>query len=131
MPGAVGAKPGTNRALASQIFNPLSSCVPPSSQSVPSVLNSSRFSNAMNVLGTDATYDALLESIPSPPLSSVSGEIEFGRKPLFGSDCSLATAALNSGMLKHGKVVGINHLHVSLAHAHASVLQAAAIQHGF
>ena len=34
-------------------------------------------------------------------------------------------------MLKHGKAVDINHLHVSLAHAHASVLQATATQHGF
>ena len=40
-------------------------------------------------------------------------------------------AALNPGTLKHGKVVDINHLHVSLAHAHASVLQATARQHGF
>ena len=34
-------------------------------------------------------------------------------------------------MLEHGKVVDINHLHVSLVHAHASVLQATARQHGF
>ena len=34
-------------------------------------------------------------------------------------------------MLKHGKVVDINRVHVSLAHAHASVLQATARQHGF
>ena len=34
-------------------------------------------------------------------------------------------------MLKHGQVVDINHLHVSLAHAHANVLHATARQHGF
>ena len=34
-------------------------------------------------------------------------------------------------MLKHGKVADINHLHVFLAHAHTSVLQATARQHGF
>ena len=34
-------------------------------------------------------------------------------------------------MMKYGKVVDINHLHVSLAHAHASVLQATARRHGF
>ena len=34
-------------------------------------------------------------------------------------------------MMKHGKVVDINHLHVSLVHAHASVLQATARQHDF
>ena len=69
---------------------------------------------------------------PLPPLlSSVLGEIEFGRKLLFETDCSLAAAALNPGILKHAKVVDVNHLHVSLAHAHASVLQATASQHGF
>ena len=43
----------------------------------------------------------------------------------------MTAATLNPGMLKHGKVVDINHLHVSLAHAHASVLQATARQHSF
>ena len=38
-------------------------------------------------------------------------------------------AALTPGPLKHGKDVDINHLHVSLAHAHASVLKATAKQH--
>ena len=133
-PGTVGAKARTNQALASQISTPLSSCVPPCSQSVPNVPNSSRFSSASNVSGTDAAYDDLLELIP--PLSPLSyqvcvWEIEFGRKPLFESDRSLAAAALNLDMLKHGKVVGINHLHVSLAHAHASVLQATVRQHSF
>ena len=59
------------------------------------------------------------------------GEIEFVRKALFKSDCSLAAAALNPGMLKHGKVVDIDHFDVPLAHAHASVLQTTARQHGF
>ena len=63
-------------------------------------------------------------------MSSVLGEVEFGRKPLFESDVFTA-AVLSPGMLKHGKVIDINHLHVSLAHAHASVLQATARQHGF
>ena len=43
----------------------------------------------------------------------------------------LTAAALNPGMMKHGKVVDINHFHVSRAHAHASVLQATARQHNF
>ena len=59
------------------------------------------------------------------------GEIGLGRKLFFESDYSLVVAALNPGMLKHGKVVDISHLHVSLAHARASVLQATARQHGF
>ena len=97
----------------------------------PSVPNSSRFSGSSNVSGTDAACDGLLEPIPSLPISSVLGEFECGRKPLSESDCSLAAAALNPGMLQLGKVVDINHLHVSLAHAHASVLQATARHHGF
>ena len=77
MPGTVGAKPRTNRALASQISAPPSSCVPSFPPSVP---NSTRFSSASKVSGTDAVYGDLLEPIPSPPVSSVSGKIEFGRE---------------------------------------------------
>ena len=47
------------------------------------------------------------------------------------ADCFLAAAALNPGILKHGKVVDDNYLHVTLAHAHSSVLQATARQYGF
>ena len=64
-------------------------------------------------------------------MTSALGKIEFGRKPLFESDCFLTAAALNPGMVKHGNVVDINHLHVSLAHAHGSVFQATARQHDF
>ena len=128
-PGTVGAKARTNRALASQISTPLSISEPPCSQNVPSVPNSSRFSSALNVSRIDAVYDDLLEPIPSLPISYVLEEIEFGRKSFFESDYSLAAAALNPGMLKHGKVVDNNHLHVSLAHAHASILQATGRQH--
>ena len=126
--GTVGAKPRTNRALASQISTPLCSCVPLFPLSVS---RSSQVSSASKVSETDAVREDLLEPIPSPPVSSLLGKIEFWRKPLFESDCFLTAAALNPGMMKHGKVVDINHLHVSLAHAHASVLQATARQHGF
>ena len=108
-PGTVGARPRTNRALASQISSPLSSCVPSCPPSVP---NSSRFSSASKVSGTDAAYGYLLEPIPAPPVSTLLGEIEFGRKPPFRSDCFLTAAALNPGMLKHFKIIDINHLHV-------------------
>ena len=46
----------------------------------------------------------------------------------------MAVAALSPGGLfidkKEKKVVDINHFHVSLAHAHSSVLKATALQHG-
>ena len=42
----------------------------------------------------------------------------------------MTAATPNPDMMKHGKVID-SHLHVSLAHAHASVLQATARQHGF
>ena len=127
-PGTVGATARMSQALASQISTPLRSYVPSCPPSVP---NSSRFSGASNVSKTDAAYDDLLEPIPSPPISSVLVEIEFGRRPRFEPDCSLAAAVLDPAMLKHGKVVDVNHLHSSLAHAHASVLQATVRQHGF
>ena len=127
-PGTVGAKTRTNRALASQISVPLSSCVP---SCPPSALNTALFSSVLKASGSDAAYDDLLEPTPSPLVSSVLGEIEFERKPLFESGCSLAPAALNPGILEHGKIVDINHLHTSLAHTHTSVLHATARQHSF
>ena len=62
------------------------------------------------------------------------GEIKFVGKPPSRSECRVSTplvaAALAPGLLKHSKEIGINHLHVSLAHAHSSVLKATAKQHG-
>ena len=75
----------------------------------------------------------VLEPTPFPHLSSVLGVVQFVEKtprPACRIDTPLATAALIPGPLNHGKEVDINHLHVSLAHAHASVLKAAAKQHG-
>ena len=76
----------------------------------------------------------VLEPTPFPPLSSVLGETQFVGKPPSRPACRigtpLAAAALIPGPLKHGKEVDVNHLHVSLSHAHASVLKATAKQHG-
>ena len=62
------------------------------------------------------------------------GEIQFVGKTPSRPACRigtpLAAAALIPGPLKHGKGVDINHLNVSLAHPHASVLKATAKQHG-
>ena len=67
----------------------------------------------------------VLEPTPLPPLSSVLGEIRFVEKTSSRYECRigtpLAATALTPGLLKHGKEVGINHFHVSLAHAHASI----------
>ena len=61
-------------------------------------------------------------------------EVKFVGKTYSRLECSigtpLAAATLTPGPLKHGKEVGIYHMRVSLAHAHASVLKATAKQHG-
>ena len=76
----------------------------------------------LNVSGTVT----VLEPIPFPPLSSVLGEIKFvGKTPSrseYRIGTPLAAAALIPGLLKHGNKVDINHFHVSLVHAHGSVL---------
>ena len=59
--------------------------------------------------------------------------VQFVRKtprPACRIGTPLAAATLIPGPLKHSKEVDINHLHVSLAHAHASVLKATTKQHG-
>ena len=68
----------------------------------------------------------------SPP-QSVLGEVQFVGKtprPACRINTPLAAAALIPRPLKYGKEVYINYLHVSLAHAHASVLKATVKQHG-
>ena len=76
----------------------------------------------------------VLEPTSFPPLSSVLGEIQFvgntPSRPACRIGTPLAAASLTPGPLKHGKQVDINHLYVSLAHAHASVMKATAKQHG-
>ena len=76
----------------------------------------------------------VLEPTPFPPLSSVLGEIQFVEKtpsrPERRIGIPLAAASLTPGPLKHGKDVDINHLHVYLAHAHASVPKVTVKQHG-
>ena len=68
-----------------------------------------------SVSGTNSAHGDLLEPIPSHPLSCVLGEIEFGGKPPFESECisdgskKVAVAALTPEMLKHAKEVDINH----------------------
>ena len=61
-------------------------------------------------------------------------EIQFVGKTPSRPECKvvtpLAAVALTPGPLKDCKEVDINHLHVPLAHAHASVLKATAKQHG-
>ena len=83
-----------------------------------------------NVLGAVT----VLEPTPFSPLSFVLGEIKFVGKTPSRSECRigtpLAAAALTPGLLKHAKEIDIDHLHVSLAHAHAIVLKATAKQRG-
>ena len=91
----------------------------------------SSFSSVSNVPRSDAVYDGLPEPIFSLLPRFMTGETEFGAKPPFEYEYALAATALNPGTLKHGKVVDISLLHISLANAHVSVLQAAATQRDF
>ena len=114
---------------ATNLLRQLGHPIPPPSQEPPPLQKHVRdwFTNS-NVPGVVT----VLEPTPIPPLSSVLGEVEFVRKtprPACRIGTSLAAAALIPGPLKHGKEVDINHLHVFLAHAHASVLKATAKQH--
>ena len=127
-PGTVGVKPRANLALATQISDPLSRCVSsvPNSSSIQNIQSS--IPTVPNIQRADSAHRDLLGPIPSFPLSSVLGAIEFiGKSP---SNENIAVAALNPGTLKHGKEVDINHLHFPLANTHESVFQATAKQHG-
>ena len=129
--GTVGARRRQGDMRATNLLRQLRHPVPPPSQEPPSRKNmcAAGLYNS-NVPGVVI----VLESTPFPPLSSVLGKIQFVGKtpsrPVCRIGTLLAAAALIPGPLKHGKEVDINHLHVSLARAHASVLKATAKQHG-
>ena len=83
-----------------------------------------------NVLGTVT----VLGPTPFSHVSHVLGDIKFIGKTSSRSKCRienpLAAAALTRRLMKHCKGVDINHFHVFLAHAYASVLKVTAKQHG-
>ena len=127
----VGARRRQGDMRATNLLRQLGHPIPPPSQEPPPppqehVRATGLNSNVPGVI-------TVLEPTPFPPLSSVLGEVQFLGKtsrPACRIDTPLAAAALIPGPLKHGKEVDINHLHVSLAHAHASVLKETAKQHG-
>ena len=130
--GTVGTRRRQGDMRATNLLRQLGHPIPPPTQELPPRRNmcATGLQNS-NVPG----LVTVLEPTPFPPLSSVLGEIQFVGKTPYRSACRigyppLAAAALIPGPLKHGKKVDINHLHVSLAHAHASVLKATAKQHG-
>ena len=128
--GTVGARRRQGDIRATNLLRQLRHPVPPRPQEVPPRRN--MYATGLhypNVLGVVT----VLEPTPFPPLSSVLGEIGFVGKtpsrPEYRIGTPLAATSLTPGPLKHGKEVDINHLHVLLAHAHASVLKATAKQH--
>ena len=97
-----------------------------------SVSNNSRFSSASKVLGSMQRMMICWNRSPLPPLALCWGKSSLGGKPFLSRIVLWQRPPLiNQGMLKHGKVVDIDHLDVPLAHAHVSVLQTTARQHCF
>ena len=79
---------------------------------------------------TDTLLARMVEPASSPPLNQVLGKIKF--KSSKGSKSGvIATAALTPGILKHGRAICTNPLHVTLGHAHDEILRQTAKQHGF
>ena len=108
---------------AINLYGQLRHPVPPPPQEPPSPRNKCATGlYYSNILGADT----VLESTPLPPLSSVLREIKVVGKPSLGLNAGLEALELP----KHGKEAGIDHFHVSLAHAHASVRKATTKQHG-
>ena len=130
--GTVGARRRQGDMRATNLLRQLGHSIPPPSQEPP--LRRNMCATGLQNSGIPGVV-TVLEPTPFPPLSSVLGEIQFVGKTPSRPACRigtppLAATALIPGSQKHGKEVDINHLHVSLAHAHASVLKATAKQHG-
>ena len=129
--GTVGARRRQGDMRATNLLRQLGHPIPPPPQKIPLRRNMCAIAlQNSNVPGVVT----VLEPTPFLPLSSMLGEIQFVGKTPSRPACRigtpLAAAALIPGPLKHDKEVDINHLHVSLAHALASVLKATAKQHG-
>ena len=120
--GTVGARRRQGDMRATNFLRQLRHPIPPPPQEIPPRRNmcatSFKVSNVPSVV-------TVLEPTPFSPLSSVLREIRFVGKTPSRPECtigtSLAATSLTPGPLKHGKKIDTNHLHVSLAHAHASV----------
>ena len=116
---------------ATNLLRQLGHPIPPPPQKIPPRRNmcATGLQNS-NVPGVVT----VLEPTPFPPLSSVLWEIQFVGKTPSRPECRIGTplpaGALTPGPLKHGKEVDINHVHVSFAPAHPSVLKAIAKQQG-
>ena len=115
---------------ATNLLRQLGHPIPPPPQEIPLLRNMC----ATGLLNSNVPgVVTVLEQTSFPPLRFVLGEIQFVGKTPSRPECRIGTplvaAALTPGPLKYGKEVGINHLYVSLAHAHASVLKATAKQH--
>ena len=129
--GTVGARRRQGDMRAINLVRQLGHPIPSPPQKIPPRRNmrATGLQNS-NVPGVVT----VLEPTPFSLLSSALGEIQFVGKPPIRPACRIGTpltaAALIPGSLKHGKEVDINHLHVSPAHAYASVLKATAKQHG-
>ena len=129
--GTVGARRRQGDMRATNLLRQSGRPIPPPPQEIPLRKN-------MCVTGLQNSdvsgVVTELEPTPFPPLSSVLGGIQFVGKTPSRPACRIGTplvaAALIPGPLKHGKEVDTNHLHGSLAHAHASVLKATTKQHG-
>ena len=129
--GTVGARTRRGDMHATHILRQLRHSVPPPPQEIPPPRNICV--TGMHDSNVSETITAL-EPTPFPPRSYVLREIRFVGKTPSRSECrigtSLTAASLTPVLLKRGKEVGINHLHVSLFHAHASVLKVTAKQYG-
>ena len=129
--GTVGARRRQRDMRATNLLRQLRHPIPPPPQEIPPRRNMCATGLHNSSVPEVVT---VLEPTPFPPLSSVLGEIQFVGKTPSRPECRIGTpvaaAALTPGPLKHGKEVDINHLRVSLAHTHASVLKATAKQHG-
>ena len=128
--GTVGARRRQGDMRATNLLRQLGHPIPPP----PQEISLRRNMCATGLLNSNVPgVVTVLEPTPFPPLSSVLGEIQFVGKtpsrPESRIGTPLAAAALTPGPLTYGKEVCINHLYVSLAHAHASVLKATAKQH--
>lgn len=127
----VGAKREYWNVRVIQLFRQLRYPIPPLQVETRIYIYLTTVSGSGLSRKSDTGYAHLVEPVSPIPLSQVIDEVEFGVKSSERSKCDvLAAAVLTLCILRHDKVVDINHIHLSLAHSQADFLKQITNQHG-
>lgn len=125
---AVGAKKKMDKVCAVDLLKQLDHPIPPLFIGTRGNICLATVSGSDPCCVSDALHTYPLgRAALSLPTNQPLGKTEFNKSSMSGVH---AAAALAPGIIKHGKAVDINHLHISLGHVNAEILRQTAKHYG-